>query len=217
MPLAPLDAKLTGQSFGLTNYDNLKANIDAIAPVGKITISAWAGGPPVGPADGDLWIATGVDGNGTRWGFQYDASEPGTYKWKKVWGPPARTYIATAVTNATNSPANSACVATLGRGGDYQVEYDSDADTTAVTAGSYGYVSASVSASSGAWQENNAAYAPVAFNGVGLSNHVRYTNRLAGASAGATVTAQIAVNNNGISFTGRTQNHRLIVDPIRII
>lgn len=53
----------------------------------KIAISAWAGGPPAGPVDGEIWIATAVLGSSARWMFQYNSGEP-TYKWLFVGGSP---------------------------------------------------------------------------------------------------------------------------------
>lgn len=55
----------------------------------KITTSPLAGGPPASPSDGDIWIATNVDTNGTRWQFQYDAAwATDANKWKFIGGPP---------------------------------------------------------------------------------------------------------------------------------
>lgn len=52
-----------------------------------VTTSTFAGGPPGSPNDKDVWIATAVDANGTRWQFQYNASS-GTNKWEGVGNTP---------------------------------------------------------------------------------------------------------------------------------
>lgn len=58
----------------------------------RTTTSLWSGGPPVSPADGDVWIATAVDTgnlattNGTRWTFQYNASSGSASKWEFIGG-----------------------------------------------------------------------------------------------------------------------------------
>lgn len=54
----------------------------------RFTTSAFSSGPPSSPNDGDIWVATGVDTNGTRWHFQYNASSAQTTKWEFVGGPP---------------------------------------------------------------------------------------------------------------------------------
>ena len=67
------------------------ARQDHVHPVGsgtKITTSAFSGGPPASPSDGDIWIASGVDSNGTRWQFQYNAGSSSAYKWEFIGGIP---------------------------------------------------------------------------------------------------------------------------------
>jgi hypothetical protein len=54
----------------------------------QITTSALSGGPPASPSDGDIWIATGVDTNNSRWTFQYNASwVTDANKWAFIGGP----------------------------------------------------------------------------------------------------------------------------------
>jgi hypothetical protein len=55
----------------------------------RVVTSAMAGGPPASPVDLDVWIATAVDGNGTRWAFQYNAGSASASKWEFIGGPPA--------------------------------------------------------------------------------------------------------------------------------
>lgn len=54
----------------------------------KITTQSLSLGPPPNPADGDIWVARDVDGNGTRWMFQYNAGSSSAYKWEFVGGSP---------------------------------------------------------------------------------------------------------------------------------
>lgn len=62
-------------------------------PLGNIvTAQAISLGPPANPADGDIWIATGVSGGGrspTTWTFRYNATGDPYYKWEFIGGPPA--------------------------------------------------------------------------------------------------------------------------------
>lgn len=105
----------------------------------RITTSLLSGGPPGAPDDGDIWIATNVDANGSRWQFQYDVAEVGTYKWKFIGGAPLQSYIVTQE-NPTTGDANGSDyrTATLGpsltipRAGEYQVEWGSDVGTSIV-------------------------------------------------------------------------------------
>jgi hypothetical protein len=52
----------------------------------KVTTSPLAGGPPASPADGDIWIASGVTASGERWHFQYNAGSASSYKWEFIGG-----------------------------------------------------------------------------------------------------------------------------------
>lgn len=60
--------------------------INLIGP--KITTSDFTTGPPSSPSDGDIWVGTNVDTNGTRWMFQYNAGSSSAYKWEFVGGAP---------------------------------------------------------------------------------------------------------------------------------
>lgn len=55
-------------------------------PQPKITTRALSLGPPPNPVDGDIWIASNVDANGTRWQFQYNAESSSAYKWEFIGG-----------------------------------------------------------------------------------------------------------------------------------
>lgn len=52
----------------------------------NITSGTMAAGPPGTPQDGDIWIATAVDANGTTWMFRYNAGSASPYKWEFVGG-----------------------------------------------------------------------------------------------------------------------------------
>lgn len=54
----------------------------------RVVTSAMSGGPPASPVDGDIWIASAVDNNGTRWQFQYNAGSSSAYKWEFIGGAP---------------------------------------------------------------------------------------------------------------------------------
>lgn len=80
----------------------------APASVGvKTTASLFSGGPPGGPADGDVWQALAVDtGNlattaGIDWTFRYNASSGSASKWEFIGGSPIQ--VESAATNATAS------------------------------------------------------------------------------------------------------------------
>lgn len=94
-------------------------------PGTKTTTSAMSGGPPGSPADGDIWIAAGVDGNGVRWTFQYNAASASAFKWECIGGPPVYAKVDTEET--VNNAAYAALATpgpsiTVARQGDYYVE-----------------------------------------------------------------------------------------------
>jgi len=89
-----------------------------------ITTGTLAAGPPGSPKDGDIWIATAVDGNGTRWQFQYNAGSASAYKWEFIGGVPMLAAVATGenTTSTTYAALTTAGPSlTLARAGDYQV------------------------------------------------------------------------------------------------
>lgn len=90
----------------------------------KITTSTLAGGPPGGPADGDIWIATAVDTLGTRWMFQYDAAwASDASKWKFVGGPPVETSVGSVtIVSAVYADLASGPTFTVVRAGAYLFE-----------------------------------------------------------------------------------------------
>lgn len=67
----------------------------------NITVSPMADGPPSSPSDEDIWVATDVDANGTRWRFQYNAASASTYKWEFIGGAPLAYSTSGVVKNLT--------------------------------------------------------------------------------------------------------------------
>jgi hypothetical protein len=88
----------------------------------SITTSAFSGGPPAAPSDGDIWIASSVDTNGTRWQFQYNAGSASTYKWEFIGGSPfvAGTNVAPTWVTGANT-AFPGLSLTVSRAGEYSV------------------------------------------------------------------------------------------------
>lgn len=90
----------------------------------RVVTSAMSGGPPASPVDGDIWIASAVDGNGTRWQFQYNAGSASAYKWEFIGGAPLLSSNGNAF-NLTGDSAwhvlDTALNITVSRPGDYVV------------------------------------------------------------------------------------------------
>jgi hypothetical protein len=68
-----------------------------------VTTSTLAGGPPASPNDGDIWIATTVDANGTRWAFQFNAASASGFKWEFIGGPPVVSFVPGQETTASTT------------------------------------------------------------------------------------------------------------------
>ena len=96
----------------------------------KITTGLLSAGPPASPNDGDIWIATNVDGAGGRWQFQYDAAwVTDAHKWKFIGGVSytmaddgAVTYASTTYGQPTGAGA-AATVFTAVRAGVYDASH----------------------------------------------------------------------------------------------
>lgn len=100
----------------------------AFTPVNNVTASAWSGGPPSSPTDGDFWYALNVDTNGTVWAFRFNAGSSSTYKWELFGGNEvAAINLATGATaggSAGYLPLTSNAVSlTMARGGDYMASH----------------------------------------------------------------------------------------------
>lgn len=104
----------------------------SIAQGAITTTSPWSGGPPSTPNDGDIWIASSVDGNGTRWQFQYNASSSSAYKWEFIGGPNVvitdeGTVTTTSASYAVPSSGTGAQISfTAARAGDYIAFHSGD-------------------------------------------------------------------------------------------
>lgn len=89
----------------------------------RVVVSTMAGGPPASPVDQDIWIATAVDTNGTRWAFQYSAGSASAYKWEFIGGNEA--FVRPSIPNYT-SAVNAFVFTNTGlivaRAGDYKVK-----------------------------------------------------------------------------------------------
>lgn len=93
-----------------------------------ITSGAFASGPPGTPSDGDIWLATGVDANGTVWQFRYNAGSASSFKWEFVGGSDlqvAQTNLNVVVNTLTTTGGFFYSAGTMtysaARPGDYQV------------------------------------------------------------------------------------------------
>lgn len=115
-----LYAKTTGRTFS-TGWQSF----------GVPVVSALSGGPPTSPLDGDIWIATAVDANGTRWAFQYNAGSSSAYKWESIGGPPTVVFVATEETGNSTTFANFSTRQniTLARAGDYLITTAADLES----------------------------------------------------------------------------------------
>lgn len=82
-------------------------------PGPRITSGAFSAGPPKNPQNGDIWIATGVDTNGTVWQFRYNAGSSSAYKWEFIGGAPVQFPLADP-NNALNANTNTGLTNGLG-------------------------------------------------------------------------------------------------------
>jgi len=91
----------------------------------RTTVASLSGGPPGAPSDGDIWIATNVDGNGARWQFQYNAGSASAFKWEFIGGFPQSIGPAGSITTSSAAPVDltGGPSLTLARAGDYMVEF----------------------------------------------------------------------------------------------
>lgn len=131
------------------------AFVQAAIAVGtpNVTTSPISSGPPSSPSTGDIWVATNVDANGTRWQFQYNAGSSHAEKWEFIGGgvlqfpyndPDAylNTLTSTGVTQGVGNTVyyDSNVALTLVRAGVYSVDgsytlYNNSASANFVTCG----------------------------------------------------------------------------------
>lgn len=101
-----------------------------------ITTSAISGGPPANPTDGDIWIASAVDSNGTRWTFQYNAGSSSAYKWEFIGGAPMTAhydYPGGVNLGTSTFVTLTGCTVTLPRNGDYSLIGSCTLETSAAS------------------------------------------------------------------------------------
>lgn len=95
----------------------------------RITTRTWASGPPTSPtpADGDIWIATGVGPVSQRWTFQYSSTSA---VWFFIGGGKCQIGSSSFTHNGT-ATWTSALATSPGRPGQYLVETTQQAATPA--------------------------------------------------------------------------------------
>jgi hypothetical protein len=154
-----------------------------------ITTSPISGGPPASPADADIWIATGVDANGTRQSFQYNAGSASAFKWECIGGPPV--FVAGAAVNTG---------LVVARAGDYIVHWSADC-----------------TASAGFWQDVLTVTSGVITGGAGQMTDSAAGQRdtLSGVARAAGLSAAATIA-HGISGQSVVTSAQLAVEPVRI-
>jgi hypothetical protein len=77
------------------------------------------------PSDGNIWAATAVDANGTRWAFQFNAGSGSAFKWEFIGGFPQAVSPVGSITTASAVPVDltGGPTLTLARAGDYMIEF----------------------------------------------------------------------------------------------
>lgn len=114
---------VSSQTFGTISATDLilsGAITQGTARQPKITTRDIAMGPPAGAVDGDIWIATNLDGNGARWQLQYNASSSSPYKWEFIGGTPIHSFGSGAYNpSAANTWTAIGVTITAPRDGDY--------------------------------------------------------------------------------------------------
>lgn len=114
----------------------------------RITTSTLAGGPPGAPVDGDIWIATAVDANGTRWMFQYNAASGSAYKWEFIGGPAVFAEVLTSESipafGSFQNLATDGPSITVARAGDYLTRCTASVYNSSGSGGKHCYIGSAV-------------------------------------------------------------------------
>ncbi len=208
--IAALNSGVSGQQL-------LSAGGAALQWGMKVTAQTIASGPPASPSDGDIWIATSVDANGTVWQFRYNASET-TYKWEFIGGPPIRatdgtvrsTTSTTFVDFGTPSPTLS-----IARAGDYMLTgsiHVTEAGTTAASA----FADIAVVCSSGT-ADITEAFGEIVANSAASHATPVAKSRVTGVTASSTAKLQWLQSSNAGSTTANGDRAWIEVLPIRVI
>lgn len=185
------------------------ASIDQtyMAAGNKVTTSTLAGGPPASPTDKDIWIATAVDANGTRWAFQFNAGSASASKWEFIGGPPIRSDVDTQESQGATALANLPTVQSvvLARVGDYDMSFSVQAqNSVGATLGSVAAVNIGVT-----------TFMLADFNANTTNNGittVARNKRVTGVTAATTVTLQFSNAAGTMTYRERS----LWITPVRI-
>lgn len=176
----------------------------------KTTVSTLAGGPPGSPADTDIWVATAVDANGTRWVFQYNAGSASASKWEFIGGSPARVDIATDESTASTTYVDLTTAGpsfTLARAGDYDCVIHIETYNNTSGAGNLAAIKRGAAATS----DNDSVTTVIQTTGSaygGISRPIAIT----GAAASDVLKMQYRVG----SGTGNFRKRALLVTPKRV-
>lgn len=175
----------------------------------QVTTSAWSSGPPSNASDGDIWIASAVDANGTRWQFQYNAGSASAYKWEFIGGPSltsgpsgSMTVTTTGQNNLTSGPS-----ITTGRGGDYLIELGIQVQSNS----GQGETAVQINGSSAGLFTSPAI---VTLSSSALYTYYGYASGRINSQAAQTYNIQVAIASAGISVA--FSNGSLKVTPVRI-
>lgn len=195
--------------FGMIYLGPSGLTTPSLAGMPRITTSAISGGPPPSPADGDIWIATNVDANGTRWQFQYNAASASAYKWECIGGAATFSEVLTFEQTASLAYIDLATVGpsvAVARAGEYLISVFVDMVNNTVGKG------AKAAAKIGAAATSDSDSAAVdAASGVNSGGSMSTTVRRA-VVAGDLVKVQYRVDGGQGSFLYR----RLLVQPVRV-
>lgn len=184
----------------------------------SITTSAISGGPPASPTDGDIWIATAVDSNGTRWQFQYNAGSSSAYKWEFIGGAPMTAhydYPGGVILGVSTFVTLTGCQVTIPRNGDYTLQGSCTLETGATT-GRIEFIGLFA-------QNGNSMSTPAGTSYIGYSNIVSTTGGMDLPMAGHYPATGLVANdviaiqgwcNGSTGNVGRMG--RLTVTPVRI-
>lgn len=204
--------KLADHANELANHAGELADHTVTLASIQITVrSAMAGGPPASPRDKDIWIATDVDANGTRWMFQYNATSASPYKWEFIGGAAQGASITanhnTPNVNVWTDLSTIGPSVTVARAGDYVVS-----GTAGITGGPAG-TGLSVGIARGAADANNPLIATIAEPVAGYFAQVSIpAQTLTDVVAGG----EIRMRYFTTAATMGAQQRRLSVSPVRV-
>lgn len=185
-------------------FSNVQLNV--VGP--QITTSALSGGPPSSPTDGDIWIASAVDSNGTRWQFQYNAGSSSVYKWEFIGGPALFVSVSTFEFTTSTGWVDTTTVGpsyTTIRAGDWEVAYGADMDHTVSAV----KLQAGPASGAGTPIDSFAIYSPA---GGGYGSNWR-TSKWNGVPAGTEMRLRYFNPTAGTLGNG---NRYLLITPVRI-